>query len=288
MQAVASIEAHFLLPRYSSSSSTPVVAGPPQSITFKPVPFSSPAAIFSVCQRTSTPIVRNAESLKLKTSRVKYPVEQREYTRRIKKQNMERRRRASISDKISAMYYLASSMIGVESQRQQQQKIEKADILSFCLSVLNGFSELLQTRPDLQEKVKKLYSLVKDSRPVALPKCQFPGANRPSAPPPSLYPLRTPAMETVGRPPVADSGIEDCSVLDLSKTSVPAVPQSRDASFTISPIAIRSGGECTAVPLRFRIKRQRRSSPGDASLNSCPSETPAVSCTASLWRPYLD
>ncbi|VDL99896.1 unnamed protein product [Schistocephalus solidus] len=83
MQAVASIETHFLLPRYSSSSSTPVVAGPPQSNTFKPVPFYSPAAIFPVCQRTSTPIVRNAESLKRKTSRVKYPIEQSEYTRRV-------------------------------------------------------------------------------------------------------------------------------------------------------------------------------------------------------------
>nr|VZH89319.1 unnamed protein product [Spirometra erinaceieuropaei] len=290
MQAISPVGTRLILGRHyyhPSSSSTPVFAGPPQSITFDPASFPSPT-ILSVRQHPFTPIARTAEPPKRKTPRVKCPVEQREYTRRIKKQNMERRRRASISDKISSMYYLASSMIGVDSHRQQPQKVEKADILSFCLGVLNGFSELLQTRPDLQEKVKNLYSLVKDSRP-AVPEEQSSGTNPPPGP---VSPHRTPATEAVRRPSVADSGIEDCSVLDLSKPPAPVEPQARDVSFTISPIAIRSRDECTALPLRFRIKRHRKSSPDGGTLNPtcvpCPSENSAVPGRAPLWRPYLD
>ncbi|VDP97871.1 unnamed protein product [Trichobilharzia regenti] len=82
------------------------------------------------------------------------PPEIREQTRRIKKQNMERKRRACISDKINALHNLAMNLIGVDSH--EYHKVEKADILNLCHSVFRGIANIVKDDPELQLRLRKL------------------------------------------------------------------------------------------------------------------------------------
>ncbi|KAF6778010.1 STARP antigen [Paragonimus kellicotti] len=91
------------------------------------------------------------------------PPEQREQTRRLKKQNMERRRRASISDKMNALHSLAMDIIGLDPHAQQ--KVEKADILNTCYKVFEGIAKIARDEPEIQARLRKLRSQIPESRP---------------------------------------------------------------------------------------------------------------------------
>ncbi|XP_018644866.1 hypothetical protein Smp_019460 [Schistosoma mansoni] len=82
------------------------------------------------------------------------PPEIREQTRRLKKQNMERRRRACISDKMNALHNLAMNLIGVDPQ--EYHKAEKADILNLCQSVFEGIFNMTKDEPELKARLRKL------------------------------------------------------------------------------------------------------------------------------------
>ncbi|CAH8458058.1 unnamed protein product [Schistosoma bovis] len=82
------------------------------------------------------------------------PPEIREQTRRLKKQNMERRRRACISDKMNALHNLAMNLIGIDPN--QYHKVEKADILNLCQSVFEGITNIAKDEPEFQERLRKL------------------------------------------------------------------------------------------------------------------------------------
>ncbi|KAF7258286.1 hypothetical protein EG68_04240 [Paragonimus skrjabini miyazakii] len=83
------------------------------------------------------------------------PVEQREQVRRIKKQNMERRRRACISDKMNALHNLAMNLIGEDPA--QYQKAEKADILNMCYAVFEHVVAIVKEQPDMRLRVQQLF-----------------------------------------------------------------------------------------------------------------------------------
>ncbi|KAL5972126.1 hypothetical protein TSMEX_000153 [Taenia solium] len=85
-----------------------------------------------------------------------FPLDDREMKRRIVKQYMERRRRACISDKLSALHNLAVSLIGEKPQQQSHQRLEITDILNQCVSVLEGLSEFVKNEPELQAKMRRL------------------------------------------------------------------------------------------------------------------------------------
>ncbi|XP_018644865.1 STARP antigen, putative [Schistosoma mansoni] len=82
------------------------------------------------------------------------PPEIREQTRRLKKQNMERRRRACISDKMNALHNLAMDLIGIDPNKCH--KVEKADILNLCQSVFEGITNIAKDEPKFQERLRKL------------------------------------------------------------------------------------------------------------------------------------
>ncbi|VDP21374.1 unnamed protein product [Schistosoma margrebowiei] len=82
------------------------------------------------------------------------PPEIREQTRRLKKQNMERRRRACISDKMNALHNLAMNLIGIDPNKYH--KVEKADILNLCQSVFEGITNIAKDEPEFQERLRKL------------------------------------------------------------------------------------------------------------------------------------
>ncbi|CAH8473470.1 unnamed protein product [Schistosoma rodhaini] len=82
------------------------------------------------------------------------PPEIREQTRRLKKQNMERRRRACISDKMNALHNLAMNLIGIDPNKCH--KVEKADILNLCQSVFEGITNIAKDEPKFQERLRKL------------------------------------------------------------------------------------------------------------------------------------
>nr|CDS24977.1 STARP-like antigen [Echinococcus granulosus] len=68
---------------------------------------------------------------------------QRFESRRVKKQNMERVRRARISDKIAQLHGLALSMVGKD-----------VEMLGFCHDVLSSLRNLLVESPDMMERLK--------------------------------------------------------------------------------------------------------------------------------------
>ncbi|CDI98739.1 STARP-like antigen [Echinococcus multilocularis] len=85
-----------------------------------------------------------------------FPLDDREMKRRVVKQYMERRRRACISDKLSALHSLAVSLVGETPQQQSHQRIEITDILNQCVSVLQSLSEFVKNEPELQAKMHRL------------------------------------------------------------------------------------------------------------------------------------
>ncbi|KAA3675268.1 uncharacterized protein DEA37_0009855 [Paragonimus westermani] len=117
---------------------------------------------------SSTPIMTVTCTAKPKRGRRSLlPPEQREQTRRLKKQNMERRRRACISDKMTALHNLAMEIIGIDPQTQL--KIEKADILSNCHLVFEEVAEIARGDPVLQERLGKIRSQIPISTHSAHP-----------------------------------------------------------------------------------------------------------------------
>ncbi|VDL92989.1 unnamed protein product [Schistocephalus solidus] len=81
----------------------------------------------------------------------------------IKKQRMERRRRACISDKMNALHNLAVSLVGQDPEKFQ--RVEKADILANCLGVLQGLYEVVQQQPDLKVELQKIGSKLASQAP---------------------------------------------------------------------------------------------------------------------------
>ncbi|CAH8459890.1 unnamed protein product [Schistosoma rodhaini] len=84
----------------------------------------------------------------------KLPLEYRDQTRRLKKQNLERRRRACISDKMNALHNLAMNLIGKDPT--EYHKIEKTDILNICHSVFKNVVAIVSEQPDILERVHEL------------------------------------------------------------------------------------------------------------------------------------
>ncbi|VDK39445.1 unnamed protein product [Taenia asiatica] len=84
------------------------------------------------------------------------PLDDREMRRKVKKQNMERRRRACISDKLSALHGLAVSLVGEKPRQRSRQRMEITDILNQCVNVLERLSELVKSEPELQLKLRGL------------------------------------------------------------------------------------------------------------------------------------
>ncbi|CAH8445722.1 unnamed protein product [Schistosoma turkestanicum] len=88
------------------------------------------------------------------------PLEYRDQTRRLKKQNLERRRRACISDKMNALHNLAMNLIGKDPT--QYHKIEKTDILNICHNVFEKVVAIVNEQPDILERVHQLRNKLDD------------------------------------------------------------------------------------------------------------------------------
>ncbi|EUB59796.1 hypothetical protein EGR_05272 [Echinococcus granulosus] len=105
----------------------------------------------TIAPKLDAPVVSSSGAV-----RGKRPLDDREVRRRVKKQNMERRRRACISDKLSTLHSLAVSLVGEKPQQRPHQRTEITDILNQCVSVLQSLSELIKTEPELQLKLRRL------------------------------------------------------------------------------------------------------------------------------------
>ncbi|CAH8462401.1 unnamed protein product [Schistosoma intercalatum] len=113
------------------------------------------------CQTTMlSPSQTSTHSVNDKCKAKKYgrqstiPPEYRDQTRRLKKQNLERRRRACISDKMNALHNLAMNLIGKDPT--EYHKIEKTDILNVCHSVFKNVVAIVNEQPDILERVHQL------------------------------------------------------------------------------------------------------------------------------------
>ncbi|CAH8445641.1 unnamed protein product [Schistosoma turkestanicum] len=118
-----------------------------------------PPIYTSNCQKLQTPTTGSNLALQNTVSskrgrRSNVPPEIREQTRRLKKQNMERRRRACISDKMNALHNLAMNLIGIDPN--ECHKVEKADILNLCHSVFKGIANIAKDEPEIQTRLRKL------------------------------------------------------------------------------------------------------------------------------------
>ncbi|KAL5970624.1 hypothetical protein TSMEX_001621 [Taenia solium] len=79
-----------------------------------------------------------------------------EMRRRVNKRNIERRRRACISNKLSALHSLAVSFVDEKPQPRLHQRTEIMDLLNQCVSVLQGLSKFVKSEPELQAKMRCL------------------------------------------------------------------------------------------------------------------------------------
>ncbi|TNN11733.1 hypothetical protein EWB00_004253 [Schistosoma japonicum] len=122
--------------------------------------YNTPNCGMSVTQTTgSITIPQTITSRRGRRSDV--PPEIREQTRRLKKQNMERKRRACISDKMNALHNLAMNLIGIDPN--ECHKVEKADILNLCHNVFKGIASIAKDEPELQTRLRKLRHNLTDS-----------------------------------------------------------------------------------------------------------------------------
>ncbi|CAI2724478.1 unnamed protein product [Schistosoma spindalis] len=113
-------------------------------------------------QTTGSNLVLQSNAPSKRGRRSNVPPEIREQTRRLKKQNMERRRRACISDKMNALHNLAMNLIGIDPH--ECHKVEKADILNLCHSVFKGIANIAKDEPELQTRLRKLrHNLIESS-----------------------------------------------------------------------------------------------------------------------------
>ncbi|CDI97377.1 Basic helix loop helix dimerisation region bHLH [Echinococcus multilocularis] len=76
--------------------------------------------------------------------------------RRVKKQKVERARRARISDKMVELHALALSMAGQEAE--SSVRMEKAEMLNFCCEVLSGLHKLLEENPEVKTPLQTSHS----------------------------------------------------------------------------------------------------------------------------------
>ncbi|KAH9284451.1 hypothetical protein ECG_02231 [Echinococcus granulosus] len=76
--------------------------------------------------------------------------------RRVKKQKVERARRARISDKMVELHGLALSMVGQEAE--SSVRMEKAEMLNFCCEVLSGLRKLLEENPEVKARLQASHS----------------------------------------------------------------------------------------------------------------------------------
>ncbi|VDQ00971.1 unnamed protein product [Trichobilharzia regenti] len=125
------------------------------------------------------------------------PREIREQTRRIKKQNIERSRRACIANQMTELHKLAMNLIGLEIS--EQIKIEKVDILRICYEVFGNVGILLNERPDLKEKLRQMCHSVQTK---SLSKHQevTDSNNNDNYTPANLYTMDTSIMQTQSSP----------------------------------------------------------------------------------------
>ncbi|KAH9595541.1 hypothetical protein MS3_00001545 [Schistosoma haematobium] len=113
-------------------------------------------------QTTGSNLILQSNASSKRGRRSNVPPEIREQTRRLKKQNMERRRRACISDKMNALHNLAMNLIGIDPN--ECHKVEKADILNLCHSVFKGIANIAKDEPELQTRLRKLrHNLIESS-----------------------------------------------------------------------------------------------------------------------------
>ncbi|XP_018644864.1 IPR001092 Basic helix-loop-helix dimerisation region bHLH,domain-containing protein [Schistosoma mansoni] len=113
-------------------------------------------------QTTGSNLVLQSNTSSKRGRRSNVPPEIREQTRRLKKQSMERKRRACISDKMNALHNLAMNLIGIDPH--ECHKVEKADILNLCHSVFKGIANIAKDEPELQTRLRKLrHDLIESS-----------------------------------------------------------------------------------------------------------------------------
>ncbi|VDN09974.1 unnamed protein product [Dibothriocephalus latus] len=150
---------------------------------------TSTSATFAVsADGTSTQVRESTKPRPMK--RALQSREERDNNRRIKKQRMERRRRACISDKMNALHDLAVSLVGQDPEKFQ--RVEKADILANCLGVLQGLYEVVQQQPELKVELQKIGSKLASHSPE--------GQGTSSEP--RKPPVQSHSAEKENRPPV--------------------------------------------------------------------------------------
>uniref|UniRef100_A0A5K3ER55 BHLH domain-containing protein n=1 Tax=Mesocestoides corti TaxID=53468 RepID=A0A5K3ER55_MESCO len=200
------------------------------------------------------------------------PVDDREMKRRVKKQNMERRRRACISDKLSALHSLAVSLVGEKPHQQTQQRTEITDILNQCVNVLQGLSDFVKSEPELQAKMHRLGVPLKEpdqhSKAASTSKVAKDEDDQENVP------ARSSAFTPVGS--------------HRMSTSTPLAP--RPVLLTEDLPTFRQKRESTDSGYCW-LTSPPEHTPSSSSLNTEENRShkrPRQSSPTLLWRPYLD
>ncbi|TGZ59207.1 hypothetical protein CRM22_009207 [Opisthorchis felineus] len=120
------------------------------------IPLVHIPGVFATTMSTVTSPSADGQTRPRRGRRSLVPPELRAQTRRLKKQNLERRRRACISDKMNALHALALDLIGLKVP--SHQKPEKADILNICYRIFEEVSKLVSENPELRSRLQRIGS----------------------------------------------------------------------------------------------------------------------------------
>ncbi|KAL5972124.1 hypothetical protein TSMEX_000151 [Taenia solium] len=224
-------------------------------------------------------------------------LDDREMRRKVKKQNMERRRRACISDKLSALHGLAVSLVGEKPQQRSRQRMEITDILNQCVNVLERLSELVKSEPELQLKLRGLkLPLAKESsekqrrgrqNSTSMLKKVIEEEKENEPPHASAFtPVRRHRMATTSTPLAAPLLL---STSPRQQRKCPLVTGCRKRESTDSGLDCLAppSAEATAAPSSFTTPSTSTSSHSlleETQLLKRPRKSPL----SDIWRPYRD
>ncbi|VDN99484.1 unnamed protein product [Rodentolepis nana] len=241
-------------------------------------PFSVPA----IAPRPENPVPPSSTVARGKRSIT--PIDDREMRRRVKKQNMERRRRACISDKLTALHSLAVSLIGEKPQQQTNQRTEITDMLNQCVNVLKGISEFVKSEPELQAKMHRL-SIKSSNAPEDQKRRKRVNQNEPSS---STSTERFEEDENKENVPRVSAFTPVVGRLNpLSVVSLPA-PKCMTPTQTAGRKrgSVDSGLDVCLTSPSFSSSNPSDSSSSFAIPSTPPLKRPRNPETAKIWRPY--
>ncbi|VDD76340.1 unnamed protein product [Mesocestoides corti] len=204
------------------------------------------------------------------------PLEQRQAMRRVKKRDLERRRRAGISKKKIELHDIAMSLVGGDPRKQS--RLDTSSQLTDCIQVLQSLLYVIREMPEVQARLRTAYG-----RLFCLRMDPSVDKDKENMPPPT--PIQPSSVLTGKTLKIEndspESGYHGSFASCLQQQSHNQANFSADTDVTCTPIRRLHDGKHHQLPLsQIRNRSKTQDYPMDLSLPKRHDKDPQ------LWRPY--